>query len=207
MRWCLFALLALVAHSAAGIAGDPSLSAVKVVRSEGGGVEGSGSGTVIRSDGARSWVLTNRHVAPDGRHPLAVVVCGTKIPATWVQADDMGDLAVVVVDADLIPAELASDLPPVGAPVRQYGFPGGSATPVPKAGQVLAGDGGREMGGAPIWRSSVDSRPGDSGAAVFHDGRIVAVNWGRPANPYASEQLACPLPNVRRFLRKLLLCD
>jgi len=84
----------------------------------------TGSGVVVRSAAGESYVLTCRHVVPDGGHALNVVA-DRPVAAELVATDDRCDLALLRVGAGLEPvAQLAESAPAVGGPVTFAGFPG-----------------------------------------------------------------------------------
>ena len=170
-----------------------------------------GSGTVIRSEGGRSWVLTCWHVCPNKFGECRVITPDADYRAEWVAVDDYADLALLVIKASLPAAELADEWPRPGKPVYIYGHEGGGPQ-VPRSGIAFV-PGAREwvatpfgylqIGPATDW---IGPRPerGASGCAVLDvTGRVVGVVWGknlRPDDPRGG--LAVGLPDVRRFLAK-----
>jgi S1-C subfamily serine protease len=213
-----FALLSLAAPAA--LAG-PEESAVKIVRT--GARDGFGSGTVVRSTKAGSFILTNWHVAPDRTSKFTVHHSGRAYPTDWVAADDRTDLALLRVNAELPTVDVADELPAVGTELRQWGFSEGGPQK-PKSGRLLA-----ETARAVVWTPfrwvttadtcRVDITPefGDSGAALFApDGRAVAVVYcGDVANAPAGgdgpvrKVLVAPEtcvgpPDIKRFLTRHL---
>src|SRR5687767_11465133 len=128
MMRTLLAVLALAVPLALQAA-DPEASAVQVhrvnfekfaaaptvVRA------GNGSGTVVKSEGGRSWVLTNRHVAPSNGAHFFVLVGDRSYPAEWLAADPGHDLALLVIAAELPAVTLADKAPATGTAVRQFG--------------------------------------------------------------------------------------
>lgn len=156
-----------------------------------------GTGTVIAAENGRSLILTNAHVVPSGRNRITVTYWCDRRP--WTQeatylggssVDDIGpslirvngpDLAMLSVNADLMPVEIADAIPAVGDSVRLYGFGGTTSvvSPTLKSGRVLREDGSQTTAGDPIARTSIATVNGDSGAGILDaEGRLVAVHWG-----------------------------
>lgn len=164
--------------------------------------EGSaGSGTVVACEGGRSLVLTNRHVVPSARYGVRVECEGKSHPVTFYAPAAVGDLALLAVEAELPAAELADAEPPPGAEVRQWGRSWrGQGRPVPKAGRWFGLGRGRDAtyGHAAVVESTIPGESGDSGAGVFHEGRLVAVTWGLRGPMSAGVRLA----DVRACLRE-----
>jgi S1-C subfamily serine protease len=215
----MFAAIALLLPVTPAFAG-PEESAVKIVRT--GPRIGFGSGTVVRTGKAGSFVLTNWHVAPDGTSKFTVHHSGRAYPAEWIAADDRTDLSLLRVNAPLPAIELAEELPPIGTELRQWGYSEGGPQKA-KAGRLLA-----ETARAVVWTPfrwvttadtcRVDIRPefGDSGAAlVGPDGRAVAVVYcgdvadSAPGDGPVMKVLVAPEtcvgpPDIRRFVAKHL---
>jgi len=162
-----------------------------------GGGTGSGTGTVIAAENGKSLILTNAHVVPSAANPITVTYWSDGAPwtskATYIAGatvDDVGpnlirvngpDLALLSIDADLQPVEIAAAIPAAGEAVSLYGFGGTGSTVYPrhKAGQILLEDGWRTTAGDPITRTSIASTNGDSGSGIFNaGGQLVAVLWG-----------------------------
>jgi S1-C subfamily serine protease len=179
----------------------------------------SGSGTVVWSEGGRSVVLTNAHVAdrPDAAYSVFSVATGKSYPAKYLAGskvvvfppDGFGvrlavegpDLALLVVEAELPAAKFAPAPPKPGAGVRQWGF-GGRTTesgPSCKAGEAR-GDVRVWYGGVLVVSagSSLRVQPGDSGSGVFDaNGDLVGVTHGYGGDPPG---LAVPLVVVKAFV-------
>lgn len=160
---------------AAAPTADPAASAV-VVR----GGNAAGSGVVVHCEGGRSLVLTNRHVV-EATGPAVVVVCGGKShPGRLAGVGRPGDVAAVVVDAELPACPLADAEPAAGAELVQYGSPwhaGGRL--LPKAGRLLPPRPGVRWDVA----TTIATESGESGAGVFRGGRVVAVTHGHVGTP------------------------
>lgn len=145
-----------------------------------------GSGTCIASEGGKSLVLTCNHVwseqsspgapFPLGSYPLFGEVRhdGKTYSATAIAGDADADLALVVVDAPLPVARIATQTPAVGAKVRHYGM-----TSKDTSGEVLPARTDISAA-AHQFAFTTSAIPGDSGAGVFDErGELVAVVCGR----------------------------
>ena len=156
----------------------------------------AGTGTVVACEGGKSVVLTNRHVAED-LDGVRVYHAGRFHPATYL-SHYAGDLVAFTVDAELPCAEIAETEPPAGAAVEQWGYVWyGQGTPVRKTARWFGRAWGidpRFEAPSPIIDTGIRSESGDSGSAVFYEGKVVAVTWGTTA--------AVPLAGVRHFLRR-----
>ncbi len=93
---------------------------------------GLGTGFVIKSDDATSWIVTNFHVISDARggieRSITVAQNGSKWPATLERWSEESDLAILRIDAPLPGLALAygaGQEPQVGDPVMAYGSPEG----------------------------------------------------------------------------------
>jgi hypothetical protein len=192
-------LLAAAQLSFAGCDCQAAEAACVLVRVE--DPEGSaGSGTVVACEGGRSLVVTNRHVVPSARYGVRVECQGKTYPVAYYAPAAVGDLALLTVEAELPCAELADAEPPAGAEVRQWGRAWrGHGRPVPKAGRWSGLGRGRDVnyGYAAVVESTIPGESGDSGAGVFHEGRLVAVAWGLRGGMSAGVRLA----DVRACLR------
>jgi S1-C subfamily serine protease len=161
---------------------------------------GTGSGTVVGRDNTHSFILTCRHVVPDGQKALSVFTGGTQYSADFVRADTVADLALVKVRAQFPVANVADTQPAKGMLVSKWGCPRGGP-PVGTAGPV--GDVYRlTMAGLTTdWqRIEMDMRGGDSGSGVFYQGSLVGVAAGGPIHEPCNYTLAVRLADVRRFL-------
>lgn len=165
-----------------------------------------GSGTVIASEQGKSLVMTNRHVVQDGTGQVHVDNGGRRYPGQVIATDTKADLAIILVDATLPVAQLASSLPPKGAKVMQWGRDSRYDNRfVLKEGVALGVRDGRKD-----FESTIESYLGDSGCGVFDEqGRLVAVNWGGRAHdaetglpiPGSGGQACVVIADVVRFLR------
>jgi S1-C subfamily serine protease len=131
-------------------------------------------------DPDHTYVLTCKHVAPDAKHDYMVFSgpCGYR--AEWVAADDRADLALLRINAKLKWAVMPAAAPAAGAPVWTEGCPGGG-DPVLKTGTLGGGVRTTVDGVTRDWTTfSAPIRPGDSGAGVFSDGKLVGVAAAGP---------------------------
>lgn len=149
------------------------------------GRNAGGSGTSIACEGGKSLVLSCNHIFADqvnGRfvmaaYPLAarVIHNGKTYPATAVGGSDTNDLAYLVVDGEIPPAELAEYIPKVGSEVRHFGQNSKFASGVVLRAQFYADH--------VCLVTSCRSESGDSGAGLFANfsGRwkLIGVNCGR----------------------------
>lgn len=161
---------------------SPSASAVKVTTRS-----GYCSGTVIASEGGKSLVVTcahcfrsadRRRATDPGGHPVAgYSVCppgnAPCLAVRLVAVDEVADLALLSVDAALPAVRVAHARPVAGAEVQHWGISSG-----PAQGVVLYMSDRATDGPTLTFRSSLSSIPGDSGAGVFANNELVAVNWG-----------------------------
>lgn len=170
-----------------------------------------GSGTVVRSEGGRSWVLTCRHVCAASRGTFRVWSEGREYAAEFVAADWPPDLALLRVAVALPVAELADSWPEPGEPVYLYGHEGGG----PQVGRV--GKALKPWTPSLIWTPvgklpigprdflfTARPEPGASGAAVLDKwGRVAGVVWGKSLSDLTEYGgLAVGPDEVRRFLKR-----
>lgn len=191
---------------------DRSSSSVLVTRSVAVDRSESGTGTVIASRNSESLILTNAHVAEDGTRPITVTtksgqaftakyVAGSKVTHTSPTSIEVEgpDLALVSVSAELPVVPIASELPPSGLPVCQWGYGQQSSDrgPTFKTGKTL--DAENYVG--QIQRTTIPSQSGDSGSGIFNEkGQLVAVCWGGRDGT----QFAVRLDAVHSFLEPYL---
>lgn len=156
-----------------------------------------GSGTVVHSGQGWSLVLTAAHVV-DGPGPLTVRVGGKTVTAQVVEADSAADLAALVIPGDF-PAVRVSDADVKdGAEVVMYGM-----TSIYTRGKVA----GREtLNGHEnlTYATAADSDSGDSGAGVFHEGKLCGVHLGKIGTHSADKPRAAATGPVRRFLSRVM---
>ena len=162
--------------------------------------DGSGSGTVVWSDGNRSLVLTAAHVLTRGRESLV------RAEGKWHRADvlasDAGaDLAALLVAAALPAAAVAENDPAADAEVLMYGV-----TSLWSKGRIT---GGMVLDGRAVYTLGYDSDSGDSGGGVFAGGRLVGVHCGKvgESREAARSPYCTAAGPVRKFLAGVLKAD
>lgn len=176
---------------------DPRDSVVRVRRTTGSGGE-QGTGTVVRSGGGWSIVLTAAHVA-DGPGELTVRGDGKTHRATLVESWKDADLAAVyVAGVDLPAVRVSDDDPAEGDEVQMYGLSSVYSRGVIREKMTLNGV---EQWG---YGEHADSESGDSGAGVFAGTRLVGVHLGKTGTDGAARPRACAAGPVRQFLGRVL---
>lgn len=210
MKRYLFALAAALAATCS-FAGDPRDSAVVVSAARGGGVSAVGSGTVFASEGDRSLVVTNHHVVKGSGGPYTVTLGSKDYPAKLLASErtQAPDLAVLLVDARLPAAPIATELPAAGDEVRTFGFGiDGNGAMAPKVGVAVSIE---PWDGSPVLKTTAPIVSGDSGAGVFnaagelvgvaHDREVGSVNsYAAPVTVFASWTVV-EVKEVERFPR------
>jgi S1-C subfamily serine protease len=155
-----------------------------------------GSGTPVKVEGGKTFILTNAHVVARGPTQVSVRTTDGKVYAGRVVRTSGRpdvDLALVAVDADLGAAPVAAATPAPGTGVWMWGYGGGPDVPPMKAGSVVVN---RFV--EPTMTATLTAVSGDSGAGVFDTrGHLVGVNCATGAG-YGCH--AVPLPEVRAFL-------
>ncbi|VTS01512.1 unnamed protein product [Gemmata massiliana] len=166
---------------------------------------GSGSGTVVWSEGGRSAVLTAAHVLGTGTDPR-VRGNGRWHKAEVLGRDDAADLAVLLVAVELPAVRVAEADPRAGDDVLMVGV-----TSLWSKGRIVGLD---TFNGHECFLFGCDtgaddySDSGDSGAGVFVRGELVAVHCGKVTltnferTPYAAS--ARP---IRTLLARVLRRD
>jgi hypothetical protein len=156
-----------------------------------------GSGTVVHSGQGWSLILTAEHVI-DGPGTLTVRVGGKTVPAQVVDSDKAADLAVVLIPGDFPAVKVADADVPDGAEVTMYGL-----TSVFSRGTIA---GQETLNGVPnlAYATDADSENGDSGAGVFHEGKLVAVHLGKMGTEKGAKPRAAATGPVRKFIRRAL---
>jgi len=141
-------------------------------RAPGGIRSNVGSGTVIHSDGARSYILTCKHLT-NGPGQWKVILAGSRqeVPAEFIAVDPRADLALIAVRYPQLPRVAVSDMNdlPVGTPVFLVGKEFREV-----AGSIL--DINQHPNGYRRMDLAMVPISGDSGGGVFTaDARLVAV--------------------------------
>jgi hypothetical protein len=165
-----------------------------------------GSGTLVSRDKTHSFILTCRHVVPDGQRGVSIFTSGRQYAAEFVRADDAADLALIKVLGHFDHALVSDVDPPQDAVMHQWGCPGGGPCCY-KSGRLLPWDGTQFTRVAPVWSLHLTPQGGDSGAGVFYDGLLVGVVFAGHDGPFVGgkptivgPELIVGLPGVRRFL-------
>jgi tetratricopeptide (TPR) repeat protein len=117
-------------------------------------------------------IITNNHVVRDGA-PL-IDLGGVRIPATVESTDDLNDIAVLTVAAEISaePLVLAEKIPPPGSNVFAIGNPRGLEKSISTG--VLSGL--RTAGKRELIQITTPVSPGSSGGPVFDaTGRVIGV--------------------------------
>ncbi len=170
----------------------------------------AGSGTPIYTDGKKTVILTNAHVASQDRTRMHVLVPGQGIyPAKRLAGYnvlpngtggiriDGPDIALVEVDGDFGAVAIAGGDPSIGATIGHSGYGGTQPfqglLPVAKNGRVVVSDNPDEFGSTMIGVS------GDSGAGVFNtNGQLCGVSAGYSDN--GPSHFAVRVSRVHRLL-------
>lgn len=120
-------------------------------------------------------IITNNHVVRDGS--VLIDLGGVRIPATVASTDDLNDIAVLTVAAEISaePLILADKIPPPGSNVFAIGNPHGLEKSI-SAG-VLSGV--RTAGKRELIQITTPISPGSSGGPVFDSaGKVIGVTVG-----------------------------
>lgn len=162
--------------------------AVVTIRSSGGGVLGTGSGTgsgvIYNPDG---WILTNRHVVENASELIVILNDGREFTGTTYGIDTLTDLAIVKIDATDLPAApigTSADLEP-GQVAIAIGNPLGYENTVTTG--VVSGL-GRQISASDASQTSAETlrnliqtdaaiNPGNSGGPLVNSaGQVIGVN-------------------------------
>lgn len=132
---------------------------------------GRGSAWVAGTEGGRSLLVTNFHVVGPEAEPgstVSVVQEELRIEGEVVRVDEGRDLAVVAIDTDLEPLDVAEGLPRVGDPVLVVGSPLGLEQSV--VGGIVSALRGEHI------QISAPLNPGNSGGPVVDaQGKVIGV--------------------------------
>lgn len=162
----------------------PSVVSVKVTTTTGGG---NGSGSIYKTNGTTSYIVTNNHVVADaatGGNITIELVDGSQYKGTIVGRDANYDLAVVKISAGNLPVINIGDSSKVsvGDSVLAIGSPLGLANTVTSGiisslnRPVTTGSTGAESYVNAI-QTDAAINPGNSGGAlVDSQGRLIGVN-------------------------------
>lgn len=162
----------------------PSVVSIKVTSTAG---SGTGSGSIYKSNGTTSYIITNNHVVEGAAASGTILVelaNGETIPATIVGRDATYDIAVIKVNQGNLPIISVGDSSKisVGDAVVAIGSPLGLASTVTSGivsalnRPVTTGTAGAESYVNAI-QTDAAINPGNSGGALLDSsGRIIGVN-------------------------------
>jgi serine protease Do len=157
-----------------------------------------GSGAIVSKDG---YIVTNVHVIQNAGAVEVNLNDGRSLPAKFVGADRIADVAVLKIDAgDLQPLTFAdSDDVRIGQMVIAVGNPFGLQETVTKG--IISGKGRRMMSEAAneFFQTDAPINPGNSGGPLVDlNGRIVGLNNAMLQNT-SGIGFAIPSNTVRRI--------
>ena len=174
------------------------------------GTEGVGSGIVITQDG---YISTNYHVVENAKKITVVTSNGTKHDATYIDGDEVNDIAVIKVSAKrLTPAVLgSSDNTKVGERVMAIGTP----YSISYAGSMTAGyvsgierqyavknENGTVNKILKLIQTDTSVNPGNSGGPLFNmNGEVIGVVTMKISGAnYEGMGFALPIDGVRDMI-------
>jgi serine protease DegQ len=185
---------------------SPSVVTVFV---EAAGGRSQGSGVVVDQGGI---IVTNAHVVGDADEATVALASGERLPAEVRARDERGDLAVVDVARDDLPAvEVAAGLPQVGDLAVAMGSPLGFENTVTAG--IVSGlhrsipSGGQTPALVDLIQTDAAISPGNSGGALIDGaGRLIGVNvaYIPPEARAVSIGFAIPAPEVSSVVEQLL---
>jgi S1-C subfamily serine protease len=192
---------------------SPSVALIIVTTSAG---TGEGSGFVIQSQAASSYLVTNNHVVEGGSKVLVVMPDGRHFTASVQGTDPLEDVAVIKV-SDTLPVALFADSTrvQVGQPVVAIGSPLGSqgfgtvTVGVVSAlhrtlPNVSGGDTRSSESLADVLQSDAPINPGNSGGPLGDgNGHVVGMNTANSSNA-AGIGYAIPSRIVQRVAQNLI---
>jgi serine protease Do len=159
---------------------DPRLSGLHSLLEGGPGAQPPGqlgAGAIVSKDG---FIVTNLHVIENAGAAEVHLNDGRSLPAKFVGADRIADVAVLKIDAgnDLQPLEFAdSDEVRIGQMVIAVGNPFGLQESVTKG--IVSGKGRKMMSEAAneFFQTDAPINPGNSGGPLVDlSGRIIGIN-------------------------------
>ena len=173
-------------------------------------VAGLGSGIAYAPGG---YILTNAHVVRGATDIVVSTADGNDYPAEQIGIDDLSDLALLKVDADIAVPEFGdSDELVIGEPAIAIGNPFGyllsNVEPTITVGVIsglgrhilpAAFSGSRENGGQTIYADMIQTdasiNPGNSGGPLVDaDGRVIGVNSAIFSRSGGSQGLGFAIP-------------
>lgn len=182
---------------------EPSVVAVETESGEGSGVIWDDEGVIV----------TNNHVVAGATRIEVALASGARLPARLEAADERGDLAVLRVERDGLPAaEFQPELPRVGELAIAMGNPAGFEQSVTAG--IVSGlhraipSGGQTPALVDLVQTDAAISPGNSGGALVNaDGRVIGINvaYLPPADTGAvAIGFAIPAGTVLAVVRQLL---
>lgn len=157
------------------IEAESLLDSTVVVKVTGPAV-GFGSGVILHNDNEHSLVLTAGHVCIKDATFTLETTKGQQFPAVIILEDPGNDLCVLLASDLMEPtADLAGELPPVGARITHAGAPTGSFGY--HLGMVVDGRyaGLEQMGDNYYIAMSLPIAPGSSGGGVYYKGKLFGI--------------------------------
>ena len=170
--------------------------------------EGVGSGVIFRKDG---YIVTNNHVISGAKELIVSLPDGRSLKGKLIGADEMTDLAVVKVDAKVLPAASFgdSDKIVVGEPAIAIGNPmglefKGSVT----SGVISALNRTLDISDKRVKLLQTDAaiNPGNSGGALVNaDGEVIGINSAKvAANGVEGMGFAIPINTVQNIINEIM---
>jgi S1-C subfamily serine protease len=171
---------------------------------------GTGSGFIYDNEG---HIVTNYHVVENAEELSVALADGEVYPAEIVGVDPSNDLAVIRIDAELLPEPIGvgdSDDLRVGEFVVAIGNPFGlertlTVGVISSLGRVIQSPNGRFIGEAIQTDAAIN--PGNSGGPLLDlEGRVIGVNSQiiSPSRASAGIGFAVPVNTVKRVVPELI---
>lgn len=176
-------------------------------REQDGMEAGTGSGVIYKVDGNRAYVVTNHHVVAGADMIEVVLYDGKAVPAELVGSDLFSDLAVLVMDADVVEKVIdigSSGTVKVGEPAIAIGNPLGHMFSSTVTQGVISGtertipqdfdQDGRADWQAEVIQTDAAINPGNSGGALINIyGQLIGIN-SMKINQEAVEGIGFSIP-------------
>lgn len=186
----------------------PAIVTVNVGRA---GLEGNGSGVIIRSDG---YVVTNHHVIEGVGSVQVELASGKSYSARIVGSDAETDIAVVKIDApnlSVAPLGSAKDLEvgqlavAIGSPLGLAGGPSVTVGVISALGRTVESGGGKDL--LDMIQTDAPIAPGSSGGALLDErGAVVGITTAIALSGVGAEDLsfATPIDIARRVADQII---
>src|SRR5690606_21448202 len=176
-------------------------------REQDGMEAGTGTGVIYKVDGNRAYVVTNHHVVAGADMIEVVLYDGKAVPAELVGSDLFSDLAVLVMDADVVEKVIdigSSGTVKVGEPAIAIGNPLGHMFSSTVTQGVISGtertipqdfdQDGRADWQAEVIQTDAAINPGNSGGALINIyGQLIGIN-SMKINQEAVEGIGFSIP-------------